>query len=82
MRGTTLKDRVFGGFWSAIVGDTLGVPVEFSRQVTFKSQVNCTVKHISSGHKLMHTLSNKGVTNISAGFIEIMEKSRRQRGIL
>ncbi len=79
MRETTLKDRVLGGFWSAIVGDTLGVLVEFSRQVTFKSQVNCTVKHISSGHKLMHTLSNKGATNISVDFIDIKEKSRRQR---
>jgi ADP-ribosylglycohydrolase len=30
MKEISFKDRVLGGLWGAIVGDALGVPVEFT----------------------------------------------------
>ena len=29
MSGVELPDRILGGLWGAVVGDALGVPVEF-----------------------------------------------------
>lgn len=43
MQDLILKDRILGGLWGAVVGDALGVPVEFKSRATVQTEVDPVV---------------------------------------
>ena len=61
MTGTPSKrDRVLGGLWGSLVGDALGVPVEFKNRATLQADPVKDMREFGTHHQPRGTWSDDG----------------------
>ena len=58
MTELTFKDRVLGGLWGAVVGDALGVPVEFMSRVVLQRDPVTDLREYGTHHQPKGTWSD------------------------
>ena len=56
----TLRDRVLGGLWGSLVGDALGVPVEFKERTVLQANPVTDLRGYGTHHQLPGTWSDDG----------------------
>jgi ADP-ribosyl-[dinitrogen reductase] hydrolase len=56
----TQKDRILGGLWGSLVGDALGVPVEFKDRATVQANPVTTMRGYGTHHQPPGTWSDDG----------------------
>src|SRR6266536_515199 len=58
--GLTKRERIFGGLWGSLVGDALGVPVEFKDRATVQADPVRDMRGFGSHHQPHGTWSDDG----------------------
>ena len=56
----SVKTRLLGGLWGALVGDALGVPVEFTSRATLQANPVTTMREYGTHHQPRGTWSDDG----------------------
>jgi ADP-ribosylglycohydrolase len=56
----TQKDRILGGLWGSLVGDALGVPVEFKDRITVQANPVNSMRENGTHHQPCGTWSDDG----------------------
>lgn len=56
----SMRDRILGGLWGSLVGDALGVPVEFKDRATVQSNPVTTMRGFGTHHQPPGTWSDDG----------------------
>ena len=54
------KERILGGLWGSLVGDALGVPVEFIDRATVQSNPETSMREFGTHHQPRGTWSDDG----------------------
>ena len=57
---TFRKERILGGLWGALIGDALGVPVEFKDRATVQADPVTDMREYGTHHQPRGTWSDDG----------------------
>jgi ADP-ribosylglycohydrolase len=61
------RDRILGGLWGSLVGDALGVPVEFKDRATVQADPVAGMREYGTHRQPKGTWSDDGAENTASG---------------